>query len=317
MKAVVLYSGGLDSTLALAIVKEWGAEAYPVHFSHKFLATKLPANVPNLKVIDLTADLIKIIRNPKFGFGRNLNPCIDCRIAMLRKAKKYMKEVKADFIVTGEVLDQRPMSQRFDVMLNIEREVGLEGMIVRPLSDGLLPPTIPLKDGLIKPEGLLKIRGRSRKFELHLAQEKKIKGFFSPAGGCLLCDRSFARRLADFMRYEDNITPADLELLQVGRHFRVAPDAKIIAGRNQVENERIEKLFRPGMYLLVVPATGSPSVLLKGDKKYLKTAAAITARYSDKKGDATVAVEYRHNKSCKTVAVKPASDEELEPWRIQ
>jgi tRNA-specific 2-thiouridylase len=316
MKAVVLYSGGLDSSLALEIVKGWGAEVFPLHINHKFLPTKSLPKIPGLKVIDLTKDLLKIIRNPKFGFGKNLNPCIDCRIMMLKKARAYMKEVKADFIATGEVLDQRPMSQRMDVMITIEREAGVEGMVVRPLSDGLLPPTIPLKKGLIKIDGLYKIKGRSRKFELYLAKKKNIKEFFPPGGGCLLCDPGFSKRLADLMRHQEEISADDIELLKVGRHFRLAPGTKLVVGRQESENEVLEELLTSKMYLLYVPDTGSPNSLLIGDKKFLKTAAAVTVRYSDKNKEPDVEVAYKHRGMVKKLQASPVREEELSQWRV-
>jgi len=317
MKAVVLYSGGLDSTLALSIVKEWGAQIYPLHISHKFLPAKTLPSIPGLKVIDMTNELIKIIRTPRFGYGKNLNPCIDCRIMMLKKARQYMKEVKADFIVTGEVLDQRPMSQRLDTLITIEREAGLEGLVVRPLSDGLLPPTIPLKNGLIKQEALLKIKGRSRKYELFLAKKKNITEFFSPGGGCLLCDPGFSKRLADIMRYQEKITADDIELLKIGRHFRLSADAKLIVGRDEAENKRLEELMgSKGMILFFVPDTGSPNTLLIGDKKFLKTAAAITARYSDKNKEMNIEVTYKTKKLTRKIRVDPIRDEEIARWRV-
>lgn len=317
MKAVVLYSGGLDSSLALVLVKEWGAQVFPLHIAHKFLSIKTLPEVPDLKIIDVTSEFIELVRNPKFGYGRNLNPCIDCRILMLKKAKEYLKEIQADFIVTGEVLNQRPMSQRFEILVTIEKETGLEGLVVRPLSGGLLPATIPEKSGLINREVLLKIKGRSRKFELFLAQKKQITQFFLPGGGCLVTDPGFSRRLADLMRFNEKISSSDVELLKIGRHFRLSPDTKLIVGREQEENQKLENLMNSkDVFLLFVPETGSPNALLLGDKKYLKTAASIIARYCDKNKEANIEVWYKNKKKANKIYIQPIIDEELAKWRI-
>lgn len=316
MKIVVLYSGGLDSTLALRIVKEWGAKVYPLNISHKFLSLKNPPEVSDLKTIDVSEEFIDIIRSPQYGYGKNLNPCIDCRILMLKKAKEYMKEKKADFIVTGEVLDQRSMSQHFEQLMLVEKKSGLDGMVVRPLSGGLLPPTIPEKKGLIDRNVLLKIKGRSRKFVLSMAQKMKITKFSSPGGGCLLIDPGFCRRLADLMRSQEKINVRDIELLKIGRHFRLAPEIKLIVGRNEIENESIENLLSPKDFFLYVPDTGSPNAMLLGSKKFIKIAAAITARYSDKKNKNSIEVFYKYKKEIKKICVKPVNNEELAKWRI-
>jgi tRNA-specific 2-thiouridylase len=317
MKVVVLHSGGLDSTLAYYIAKEWGAETFPLYVYNKFLSFKDHPEVPGLKIIDITKEFIEIVRSPQHGYGKNLNPCLDCRILMLKKAKKYMEEIKADFIATGEVLDQRPMSQRFEQLMLIDKKAGLEGLVIRPLSGGLLPETIPEKKGLINRNDLLSIKGRSRKVSLDLAQQLKTEKFTSPAGGCLLTDPGFCRRLADLMRYQEKVAVRDIELLKIGRHFRLSPDTKLVVGRNEEENEVIEKIIKTGETLVHVPDTGSPNAMLLGNKKSpIRIAASITARYSDKKNDNSIEVVYKKDKITKKILVKAATNEELAKWRI-
>jgi tRNA-specific 2-thiouridylase len=315
MKIVLLHSGGLDSTLALYIAKEWGAETFPLYVYSKFLSLKQHPEIPGLKIVDVTKEFIEIIRSPQHGYGKNLNPCIDCRILMLKQAKKYMKDIKADFIVTGEVLDQRPMSQRFEQLMLIDQKADLEGLIVRPLSGGLLPETIPEKKGLINRNDLLSIKGRSRKISLDLAQQMNIDKFASPSGGCLLTDPGFCRRLADIMRYQEKVDVRDIELLKTGRHFRLSPETKLIVGRNEEENEKLEQLKKSGETLIYVPDTGSPNALLMGTSP-MEIAASITARYSDRKDDDSIEVYCKKNKSIKKIKVKAATNEELAKWRI-
>ena len=316
MKAVLLYSGGLDSTLVHRILQEWDATIYPVYIYNQFLSCKNPPDIPDLHVIDVSADFIEIVRNPEHGYGKNLNPCIDCRILMFRKAKEYLKKIHADFIATGEVLDQRPMSQHLEQLMLIDKKADCEGLVVRPLSGALLPSTKAETEGLIDRNLMLAIKGRSRKIALSMAEKMHITEYSSPGGGCLLTDPGFCRRLADLMRNQEEIQVRDIELLKIGRHFRLAPDAKLIVGRDEEENNAIEHMERSNTYFLYVPDTGSPNALLLGEKEHLKRAAEITARYSDKKNDDEVEVYYRLKKAVKTLTVKPMTHEELATWRI-
>ncbi len=316
MKAVVLYSGGLDSSLVIVLTKELGATVFPLHVTHCFLTAKDLPKVKNLKTIDASNELIEIVRSPQFGYGKNLNPCVDCRILMLKKAKEYLSEVKGDFIVTGEVLDQRPMSQRLDTLMLIDKKAQVEGLVVRPLSGGLLPETLAEKNGLIMRADLLKIKGRSRRMTMEMAQQKNVKEYFSPSGGCLLTDSSFARRLADLMRFQQRIDFEDIELLKIGRHFRLSPETKLVVGRNENENKKIEDFVGPHNVLLYVPDIGSPNAILIGDRKLLKTAAAIIARYSDKSEESHIEVHYNHKNTKSKMPVTPITDQELVKWRI-
>jgi len=316
MKAVLLYSGGLDSSLVLRILQEWDAEIFPLYIYNQFLSCKNPPELPGLHVIDVSKDFIRIVRSPEHGYGKNLNPCIDCRILMFERAKQYMKQKKGDFIATGEVLDQRPMSQHLEQLMLIDKKSGCEGIVVRPLSGALLPPTLPETDGLIDRNLLLAIKGRSRKSALSMAEKMKITQFTSPSGGCLLTDPGFCRRLADLMRYQEKIQVRDVELLKIGRHFRLDEETKLIVGRDEEENNAIEAMVRAQDYFMYVPDTGSPNALFMGKKKNLERAASITARYSDKKTDDKVEVYYRMKQTVKIMNVSPMTNEELATWRI-
>jgi tRNA U34 2-thiouridine synthase MnmA/TrmU len=246
MKAVVLLSGGLDSTLALKMIADQGIETTALHFSSPFCrcdgkkgcggnARKASEfSGASLRSIALGEDYLEIVRNPQYGRGKNLNPCIDCRILKFSQAKKIMEEEGASFVVTGEVLGQRPMSQRKNAMNQIERESALTGMIVRPLSAKVMPPSIPEEKGWVDRDKLLAFTGRSRKPQIALASKLGIKDYPCPAGGCLLTDSNFSRRLKDLMEYSE-VNIDEVSLLKVGRHFRLSPGYKLVIGRNESE----------------------------------------------------------------------------------
>ncbi len=185
-----------------------------------------------LKVFNVSEEYLRVVKFPRHGYGRNMNPCIDCRIFMLKKAKAYMEESRAAFIVTGEVLGQRPMSQRKEAMRLIEKEAGLEGFILRPLSAKFLPITIPEKEGWVNREKLLNLQGRSRKPQIELADHFDIHDYPCPAGGCLLTDPGFSKRMKDLMIHDPAFSLNDVHLLKMGRHFRLSPEVKLVVGRN-------------------------------------------------------------------------------------
>jgi tRNA U34 2-thiouridine synthase MnmA/TrmU len=297
MKAIALLSGGLDSTLAARVMMEQGVELEALNFMTVFCtctnrgATCLASrkavetlDIP-LKVFNVSEEYLGVVRHPKHGYGRNMNPCIDCRIFMLKKAKAYMEESGATFIVTGEVLGQRPMSQRRDAMRLIEREAGLEGFILRPLCAKVLPITIPEKEGWVDREKLLKIQGRSRKPQIELAEHYGIHDYPCPAGGCLLTDPGFAKRIKDLMVHNPDFSLNDVHLLKMGRHFRLSHGVKLVVGRNEEENQKIQTFAQGEDILLKVPSFPGPLSLLRGrpDEETVEKAAAITAHYSKAK----------------------------------
>jgi tRNA U34 2-thiouridine synthase MnmA/TrmU len=272
-----------------------------------------------IKTVYLGEEYLEIVKNPKFGYGSQLNPCIDCRILMFRKAREFMKEVDASFIVTGEVLGQRPMSQNLRALKLIEREAGLEGLIVRPLSAKLVPPSIPEEKGWVKREELLAIKGRSRKEQMRIAAEVGLRDYPCPAGGCLLTDPGFAKRMRDLMEYSPNFTLEDIELLKIGRHFRLAPETKLVVGRNYSENTMLEKMLGKGDVMLYIKEFKGPIAVMKGktSTELLKTAARITVRYSDAPQNAEVKVSYKSNNILDFIKVKAAEVNEVEKFLVK
>jgi tRNA U34 2-thiouridine synthase MnmA/TrmU len=307
MKALALLSGGLDSTLAAQVMVEQGVELEAINFMTLFCtctnrgATCLASQkavetlgIP-LKVFNVSEEYLQVVKHPKHGYGRNLNPCIDCRIFMLKKAKVYMGESGSSFIVTGEVLGQRPMSQRKDAMHMIEKEAGLEGFILRPLSAKVLPMTVPEREGWVDREKLLNISGRTRKPQIKLAEHYGIHDYPCPAGGCLLTDPGFSKRMKDLMDHDLDFSINDVYLLKMGRHFRFSQTVKLVVGRNEEENQKIQTFSKKEDLLLKVSTFSGPLSLLRGkfDEADIEKAAAITVHYSKAKDLGKVEVTYR------------------------
>jgi len=290
MKAICVFSGGLDSMLSAQIIRSQGIEVVGFFFKTPFFTPekairsaqliKLP-----LKIVDITEEHLKILKNPKYGYGENMNPCIDCHALMFKCAGKIMEQEGADFVISGEVLGQRPMSQNRKALQIIAEESGLGRLLLRPLSAKKLPVTIPEERGWVKRELLLDIHGRSRKPQLELAKKYGITDFPSPAGGCLLTDRTFSKRLKDLIELKKDFDIRDIELLKLGRHFRIDKTTKVIVGRNKKENQMLKDLYRKEDVLLEPKGIPGPVVLLTGDKseKNIQLALDITATYSDTK----------------------------------
>lgn len=298
-RAVVLVSGGLDSTLALLIVKRLGVEPIPLHISTPFNApccrdisflTKTLER-EGIKLVTHAAgmDYVELVKKPKYGYGRAMNPCIDCRIYMFKVAKEYMKKYGADFIVTGEVLGQRPKSQSHRAIKIIEEESGLSGLVLRPLSAKLLPETEPEKQGVINRDALLSLSGRSRKDIIRLAREMGLEGWPNASGGCLLAYEHYAAKLKDLFKNETSYTIDDILLLKVGRHFRLAKDVKLILGRNAKENAFLEG-FGGRKHLKPVNVPGPTGLLSGPSDEFVDLASRIVAAYSDRAPEGLVVV---------------------------
>ena len=238
------------------------------------------------KVIDITWDHLEVVRHPKHGYGSNMNPCVDCHALMFRTAGEMLESEDAAFVVTGEVLGQRPMSQNKHALNRIAKESGLQDLLVRPLSAQRLPLTRPEKEGWIQREALFDFQGRSRKPQMELARRLHLPDYPSPGGGCLLTEKDFSRRLKDLLADKSDVEIRDLELLKLGRHFRVGPHAKLVVGRDKGENERIQSLSGRADILLKSVSVPGPTVFLSGgfSEEALRTAAAITTAYSDTGG---------------------------------
>jgi tRNA-uridine 2-sulfurtransferase len=331
MKAIMLLSGGLDSILAARVVIDQGIELEAVNFLTVFCnctnkgesclaaqkaveALKIP-----LRVFQVTEEIIDVVRRPKHGYGSHLNPCLDCRILMFRKAKAFMEASNASFLVTGEVLGERPMSQRRDAMALIEREAGLDGKILRPLSARLMPPTIPETEGWVDREKLLAIQGRSRKPQIGLAQSLGIRDYPCPAGGCLLTDPQFAKRMKDLMVHQPDFSINDVHLLKAGRHFRLGVGVKLIVGRDEEDNRKIKTFGREGDLFLKMGFGPGPVALLRGpaEAEELILAARLTARYGrEKSGIVPVLINRPDDAGERELSVSPSTEEEVTRWML-
>jgi tRNA U34 2-thiouridine synthase MnmA/TrmU len=310
-KAIALLSGGLDSILAVKMMLALDIEVEALHFTSPFyaytdknsdcrsevigIASKY--NIP-IKIMNERLEYIEMIRNPVHGYGKGFNPCIDCRIYLLKKAKEYMIETGADFVFTGEVLGQRPMSQRRDTMRVIEKESGLEGLLLRPLSARHFEPTIPEKQGWVDRDKLLAIEGRSRSVQMQMAEDLEVKDYPPPAGGCLLTELSYIPKIRDVFDHAEELHLRDFRLLKTGRHFRLAPESKAIMGRNEGDNNQLELLRQPEEAALTWLDGNTPVAIIIGrqNNDIFKLSAKILLRYTKAEIGAECRIELRVNK---------------------
>ncbi len=329
-KVVALLSGGLDSQLAVKMMQKQGFEVSAVAIKTPFcdfdcgrgcgfeIRERADDLGVNLKTVYLGDEYIEMLKHPKYGIGAGMNPCIDCRSMMFDAAKKHMDEIGAEFIISGEVLGQRPMSQHKDALRIIEKESKLIGKIVRPLSSGLLPPTDPEKNGIIKKEDLGMIRGRSRKPQLLMAKEFGIENPPNAGGGCLLTDPAFGLRAKDLFSHTETPTTNDIDLLKLGRHFRLDENVKLIVGRNKDENQIIKALTLPNDVIIEVKNYMGPTSMLRGNilQQHVEHAASITLRYSDAPKSETNIVIVLKDKKITELNAKSTLDESYLKYRI-
>ena len=338
-KAVALLSGGLDSNLAVRMMQDQGVEVEAIAVKtpfcdfdcgkgcgHRVKEVAVDLGI-HLKTVYFGEEYLKMLKDPKYGYGSGMNPCIDCRGMMYNAAKEHMEKIGADFIVTGEVLGQRPMSQNGNALKIIENETQTNGKIVRPLSLRHLSLTDAEAQGLVNREKLGDIKGRSRKGQLQLAKKYDIADPPNAAGGCLLTDPAFSKRVRDLYDHSKDTIPDmnDVELLKIGRHFRLSENTKLIVGRNKMENEVLESLKLDDDIIIEVSNHVGPTCILrttnkKQSEKEIEIAAATALRYSDSPKDeiSIVRVKIGHEKEEKEkeLQVSPIDDKTLNKLRI-
>ena len=329
IKAVALVSSGLDSMLAAKIVYDMGIEVTGLHCVFRFdptietdIQTKLdqlyhPVGIPVL-VKDVTPDFLQIVLNPAHGYGSQVNPCIDCKIFMYRQAARVMKETGAAFLVTGEVLGQRPMTQNKPMLYHIEKLAEMKGNVLRPLSACKLRETIPEREGWVSRERLFGMAGRGRKEQIALAAEFGFDHYPQPAGGCILTNPQFSRRAFALLQHKSktDIGISDMQLLRLGRHFWPKPYLHVIVGRSEQDNQFLESSAEHRTHIEPVDISG-PVTLAEGVKNQedLYLACAITARYC-RHQNLPVRMRVRQNSGMSEIEVKGLSEADVAAWRV-
>jgi len=322
VKAIALLSGGLDSILAVKLMQNQNIDVTGLTCTTPFFnAVKAQAAADQihlpLMVLDITDEHLQMLKSPRYGYGKNMNPCIDCHTLMLKIAGGKMEETGADFLVTGEVLGQRPMSQTKQSLFVVAKNSGYADYILRPLSAQLLEPVKAEREGKVDRLKLLSISGRGRKDQMRMAEEFGIRHYPAPAGGCLLTDPIFSRRLRDLISHSEDRQIRDYELLKYGRHFRTEDIGKIIVGRNKSDNEALRGLSTDADLVCNMADFPGPFVLAPyGNELAMATAAALCVRYSDAPADAEASVVCHHKNRSVTIKAKAIPKDDSERWII-
>lgn len=318
VKAIALFSGGLDSILAVKVIQEQNIDVLGITFVTPFFGAQKSIEAAKeiglpLLPIDITEKHLAMLKEPKYGYGRNMNPCIDCHALMLKIAGKKMEELGADFLFTGEVLGQRPMSQGKQSLYVAAKNSGYNGYVLRPLSANLLPQTIPETEGKVNRKRLLDIQGRSRKRQMEMAEKYGIANYSTPAGGCLLTDPMFSKRLKDLFEHHKDFKIRDIELLKSGRHIRLNEKTKIIVGRNKKDNTIIQNLSQDEDIIITMKDFPGPTVLIPYgcDEKILDSAAAICTLYSDAPDGKEVMATCKVGTTARVISTTTAKREDI------
>ena len=324
-KVLAMISGGLDSILAARLIKEQGIEVVGLCFKSYFFGPDSAIRMTKqidipLVVVDFSKEHLDMVINPKHGHGKNMNPCIDCHAMMMKYSGELLEKYNADFIITGEVLNQRPMSQNRSALDVVKKESGYADKILRPLCALNLPPTKMELDGLVDREKLLNISGRSRKEQMELAKKWGILDYPSPAGGCKLTEPNYAKRLHDLVAHESSPSENSIRLLNFGRHMRVSDNAKIISTRTGEEAKEIKQYLTEDDYTFLARDYNGSMIIITGNpgKEDIEFAARVTGRYCKGKDQKEVAVKYGHYLHALDafVTLEPAKDSEIEKYLI-
>lgn len=330
IKAIAMVSSGLDSMLAARIMRDQGIEVLGLHCLFRLdptqpediaarVRSRLETTGAPVRVDDITEPFFRMLLDPPHGYGKGVNPCIDCKIFMFRHAKKLMEQTGARFLITGEVVGQRPMSQHKPTLFHIEKESGLQQRIVRPLSARILPQTLPEEKGWIRRDRLYGISGRNRKEQMALAESFGIHTYPQPAGGCILTDPAYAKRAEALMqrRGKSRLTPQDFNLLRLGRHFWTDSGMHVIAGRHEADNAFLES-FRGGRWTFEPSDVTGPLVLAEDvrTEEDIHLAAAIAARYCSKRKGRRFRIQYRNRDRSGVFETEPAADDDIRRWRV-
>lgn len=326
IKALALLSGGLDGLLAAKIVQNLGVEVIGLHFyipfsrenrddAEKHFSERLSGELGmKIEVSSLGREYLDVVRNPRYGYGKNMNPCIDCKIFMMKKAGDYMKKINACFIVTGEVAGQRPMSQNKQALRLIEKNSGWEKLIVRPLSAKILPVTVAEEKGWINREKLFAICGRGRKEQIELAQKLGIKNYPWPGGGCLLTESQFCGRVKDLIAH-NSFNEREIELSKLGRYFRLSDSSMLIVGRNEKENERLAGLCEQNDIYFEPQDLPGPLGIGRGyfNEELKILSSRIIARYTS---SCEVKVTISHAGRQEVIGITGIEEDELNKFRV-
>jgi len=331
-KALALFSGGLDSLLACRVVAAQGIAVQAVKFVTPFFGYELLAKEEHyartvresygIEVVlrDVSEPYFAMLRNPPHGYGKNFNPCIDCKILLLTEARRLMEEFSASFLITGEVIGQRPMSQRRDTLRVIERDSGCTGILLRPLCAKNLEPTLAEREGLVDRELLLDFNGRGRQPQIQLAEQFGIRDYPRPAGGCVLTEQYQAKRIAWYYSRYPQVRLNDIRLLLFGRHFQLPHGAWLVLGRDEAENGRLEALCAPGDFLVHMPERSGPMGVLHGAEhpEDFASAAGLVVRFGKKMAEASAeaTVLFASREGERRLEAEPLGDEVFQGWSL-